>query len=548
VESVNLVQGSEEWHQHRATHLNASDAPAMMNASAYKTRNDLLHEKATGETPEIDEATQKRFDLGHQYEAMARAIIENQKGEDLFPVVGELEVEGLPLSASLDGIDMLETFCFEHKMINQKLAATTSIEELDDQYKIQMEQQLLVSGCDMCLFVASNGTEDGMVLLQYTTDPVLRQKIISGWHQFQADLKSYTPPEFVGRPEPKAIMDLPTLSIVIKGEVSSSNLVAYQEGALAFIQSIKTDLATDQDFADAEKTVKFCDKAEKELESVKKQALGQTADIETLFRTVDHLKEELRQKRLTLSKAVKSEKDRIKKELISGGHSALADHVSDLQSELGEFHLPAIDCDLKGAIKGKRTISSLHNAIDTEVAQSKIIANEVAATMRQNILVLNEAIDHRFLFNDAQQLVTHDTEHFSLIVSQRIADHKKAEEERKAQQKAADEAEAVRRRIREEEHARVQAELTKRAAERIEPEQKSEPAVVEPKAAVEPEATQPIDLFQKPTNDDLSVISGWLKFTEDRSATSEEAIQWSVMQTVKWIKSKPEYQSQEKAA
>lgn len=59
---VDLQQGSPEWHAHRAKHFNASDAPAMMGASKYKTRTQLLQEYATGIRPEVDSATQYLFD------------------------------------------------------------------------------------------------------------------------------------------------------------------------------------------------------------------------------------------------------------------------------------------------------------------------------------------------------------------------------------------------------------------------------------------------------------------------------------------------------
>jgi len=53
LETVELVQGSKEWHAHRSTHFNASDAPAMMGCSAYKTRTQLLHETHTGMAPDM---------------------------------------------------------------------------------------------------------------------------------------------------------------------------------------------------------------------------------------------------------------------------------------------------------------------------------------------------------------------------------------------------------------------------------------------------------------------------------------------------------------
>jgi predicted phage-related endonuclease len=67
----NLIQGTPEWHAFRAAHFPASEAPAMLGVSPYKTRNQLLQEKATGITAEVDAATQRRFDDGHRFEALA---------------------------------------------------------------------------------------------------------------------------------------------------------------------------------------------------------------------------------------------------------------------------------------------------------------------------------------------------------------------------------------------------------------------------------------------------------------------------------------------
>ena len=106
----NLTQGSPEWHAYRAQHFNASDAPAMMGCSPYKTRTQLLHELHTGLTPDVDAAQQRRFDDGHRYEALARPLAEEFIGQELYPVVGS---EGR-YSASSDGLTMDETIGFEH--------------------------------------------------------------------------------------------------------------------------------------------------------------------------------------------------------------------------------------------------------------------------------------------------------------------------------------------------------------------------------------------------------------------------------------------------
>ena len=108
MKTLDLVQGSPEWLAHRATHYNASEAAAMLGMSPYKSRNQLVREKATGIIPEVDAGTQQRFDRGHEIEAIARTFAEEFLDlgfdEHLEPMVIADEIDGMPLSASLDGV------------------------------------------------------------------------------------------------------------------------------------------------------------------------------------------------------------------------------------------------------------------------------------------------------------------------------------------------------------------------------------------------------------------------------------------------------------
>ena len=177
----NLIQGSPEWLAYRASHFNASDAPAMMGLSEYKTRTQLLHELHTGMSPEVDAGTQRRFDDGHRFEALARPLAVAIIGEKLYPVVGS---EG-KLSASFDGLTMAEETGFEHKSLNEHLR-TIMVEgcdgaDLDMQYQVQMEQQHMVSGADRTLFMASKWNGDKLVEERhcwYATNLEPRQQIL----------------------------------------------------------------------------------------------------------------------------------------------------------------------------------------------------------------------------------------------------------------------------------------------------------------------------------------------------------------------------------
>lgn len=185
-------QGSSEWLALRANSYTASEAPAMMSASKYQTRTDLLKLKKTGIAPDVGQAQQRIFDKGHATEAMARPILELRTG-DLYPIVASIEVDGLAkrLLASMDGATMAIDVLFEHKLLNQDLVAAIAAGELPPHYYWQLEQQLLVSGAKEVVFVCSDGTEENWHELVYAPVKGRAEQLIAGWQQFEDDLADF---------------------------------------------------------------------------------------------------------------------------------------------------------------------------------------------------------------------------------------------------------------------------------------------------------------------------------------------------------------------
>jgi predicted phage-related endonuclease len=431
-----LIQGSAEWNQFRLARFTASEAPVMMGVSPHQSRDELLAEKATGLTAEPGTFVQKIFDDGHGYEKIAVPWAEDLIGSELFMPTISVEIEGLPLSASLDGIPMDASKVWEHKTLNKQLAIDIPNQVIAPYLAIQLESELMVSGAEIALLMASKGEFDSMVHCWYQSDPKLRSAIIAGWHQFKKDLDAY-------RPEPAApvvtgtrLASLPAISISLTGSVNSSNLVEFSQSAMTLIDSIKTDLVTDQDFADAEQIIKLCDESEKALDAAKTAALGQTADIDQLFRTIDHLKESIRSKRLALNKSVKNQKETIKTEAILAGKQAVDDHVQALNDDLSVVSIPVGTVDFAGAIKGKRNLSSIKGAINDLVAATKIETDQVAALARRNIKAMNAAgPDTAALFPDLQQVAFKPSDDFQLLVNSRVTDHKERVEAAAQQQR-----------------------------------------------------------------------------------------------------------------
>lgn len=487
MKTVELIQGTAEWHAHRAQHFNASDAPAMMGCSPYKTRGQLLREFATGAAIEHDAVTLQRFADGHRFEDLARPLAEQIMGEELYPCVG---VDG-KYSASFDGLTLLEDKAFEHKSLNDDLRRAMPLDGTDAclplHYQVQMEHQAMVSGAERVLFMASKWNGDELVEERhcwYTPNPELRAKIVAGWAQFDADVMAYDPapvaePVATGR----APDQMPALRIEVTGMVTASNLAEWKEQAISVFQGISTELVSDQDFADAEKTVKWCGHIEDQLKVAKQHALSQTQSIDLLFKTIDAIAEEARSKRLVLEKRVKTRKEERRTEIGNAARLAVQQHVLAINETLGEHAIPVpstLIADIGEAMKGKRSFASMQDAVDAVATNAKITASQAADRIRANIAILAEHPDCATLFADRVQLCASKApEDLRNLVAARISEHQQAEQVRLHSQ---------REQIRKEEEARAQ-----KAAATV---QQPEPVAAAPAAA--PVRTAPTAVASDP--------------------------------------------------
>ena len=446
-----LIQGSPEWLAYRKTHFNASDATAMLGISPYKTRSQLLHELHTGISPEVDAATQRRFDAGHAAEAAARPLAEEIIGAELYPVTGS---EG-KISASFDGLTMDESTVWEHKLMNAELSASLPGGFIPEQYHPQLEQQLMVSGANKALFMASSSDGATEAHVWYASRPELRTAILQGWTQFAIDLAAYVPTEVIMPAVAAPQMNLPAVSIQVNGSIALvDNLQAFGTALTAYVARINKSPETDQDFADLEATVKTLKNAEEALDAAENGALAQTESIDNMRRTVGLYRETARTNRLLVEKLVKVEKENRRTKIISDAGAAFAAHMNSLNTRLGKAYMPQISADFNGVVKGLKSMDSMLDKVNGELARAKIEANAVADKIQVNLTTLRElASAHAFLFADTASLVLKDTDTVENIVKIRIMDHKEAELAKE---------EATRERIRKEEVERLAREQEER--------------------------------------------------------------------------------------
>jgi hypothetical protein len=306
------------------------------------------------------------------------------------------------------------------------------------------------------LFMASEWDASGNLIEElhcwYTPDPELRARIIAGWEQFERDLADHTPtPAAAPKPVGSAPETLPALRVEAQGMVTFSNLTEFRANAMSVLGAINRDLQTDEDFADAEQTVKWCKGVEDRLEAAKSNVLAQMQSVDEVCRTIDSVSAETRKVRLELDRLVKAEKEHRRMEIVGAGLAAVRAHCDSINETLGEHAIlmaQSTGAAIGASIKGKKTLTSIRDAVDTAVAAAKIDASQRADRIRANIAVLDSFKDHAHLFADCVALcATKSPEDLRNLATARIAAHKQREAER---------LEAERARIRKEEEERAE--------------------------------------------------------------------------------------------
>lgn len=500
MKTLNLIQGSPEWIEARARYNTASEASVMMGQHPGCTRSELLRIKATGDEQEFSRFTlEVVFPRGHEVEDLARPLAEEIVGEELYPVTGVCEETGL--LASFDGLTMDETVAWECKQWNEEKAETVRQGNIPVSDFWQVVQQFVVSRADKLVYMVTDGTPEKCVYLEAYPFQGSERELLDHWRQFDADKANYTPQEVQPQAVGRAPEDLPALRVEVQGMVTASNLDAFKDHALAVFEGINRELSTDTDFANAEKTVKWCKEVEDKLEGAKAQALEQTADLDHLFRSIDAIKQEARTVRLELDKLVKARKESIRAEIINEAQEDFVAHLTDLSEVLDlDLALVVSKPDFAGAMKGKRNISSLQDAAQTTLAAAKVEASRLYEHMKTSKQILEaETAGYGSLFPDGLELAQKAHDDLLAVIKTRIAEFQEQERQR------AD--------------ARAAEEIRQAATEAP---QQLEPPATEQAPTEKPATTRPASSRARPTDAeieqviaayfevDIEVARGWL--------------------------------------
>ncbi len=440
MKTVQLAQGSDDWHAHRAKHYNASEAAAMLGVCKHLKRDALIEVHATGITAEYSDYVENViFAKGHHYEDLARPLAENFIDDQLSPVIG---TEG-QYSASYDGITFDERTNWEHKSLNQEIAACKWASDLHIMYRAQMEQQLmLMPDGARTLFMASKWDDDDKLIdkrfIWYKSDPELRQSIIDGWVQFAEDVKNYKPPEVIEKAIADPIADLPLPAVIAEGRLVQSNLPKITPRFDEYLASVNTELTTDQHFADATENAKQCRSMAKKLRGVADAVIAQMASVAEVDSVLRQYESKMDAMGLRLEKLVKAEKEVIKKRAIVAAQKDYNDHAFMLDAELDGVNLPSKMPDYAGAIKGVRTVESMQSRINDALAAGKAELTGTSKVIKGKLAYITEAIKGNEHLFDIQLLVQNDIEHIKLQIKSAISEDKERTRLAVEKQKAAD--------------------------------------------------------------------------------------------------------------
>ena len=466
-------QGSKEWFDLRESievDFTASEAPFIMGVSPHGTRAEWLRMKATGGRREFGEWVQKNIlDKGHEIEAATRPLVEEEVGEDLCPVTGVAQIDGLNLLASFDGLSLDRSVAWECKSRNKQKQADVDMGFVPECDKWQLVFQELVSGANRVVYTLSDGESHESITHQATQSDIA--SLLSALHVAKEELQNYTAQEVPIDAVGESQAHLPAPIVTIRGELAvTGNLPAFGQALSVYIGGLNLDPKTDQDFANLEEAGKRLAESEKVLDHAAKNATAQVSSIEEVLRAIGDYKEQARQMRLRITKIVKQEKENRRNAIQREAVESVRDYWSEEGADVENLLPKPIDVTgrVANAMKGRKLLSACQEKAADEVAKIKAEIHASKVSVRSALNQMAEIPgEYLSLFPDRAQLVSLPPAQLAEAINGRIAAAQLAEAERveriRAEERA--KAEAAAREEIERERAKAEAERRAQAAE-----------------------------------------------------------------------------------
>ena len=188
MKKIDLKQGTQEWLDYRQTRIGASDMAVIMEISPYSTPHKLWEIK-TGKRIEEENMAMK---FGRSNEGLIRETYEALVGEFYVPCVVE-HPEFDYLFASLDGLSHDEQTVLEIKCCNEKVWVQAQAGKDPEYYQIQVQQQLMCTGCKRAIVVFFH--KENLCEVEVFPDEQIQNKILEAAKEFYCEnmLKNVAP-------------------------------------------------------------------------------------------------------------------------------------------------------------------------------------------------------------------------------------------------------------------------------------------------------------------------------------------------------------------
>jgi len=188
-----LKQGTEEWLEMRRKYIGASDAPAVMQVSPWKTPYQLWMEKVTTNVPTKKSAAMQR---GNDLEEPARQCFEKKTGLVVFPKV-KFHAEISFMMASLDGMDIEEENIVEIKCPNAIDHAMAVNGKVPEKYIPQLMHQMEVCQLEKAFYFSFDGN-DGVIVTVERDDSYIKN-LIKQEEIFWDYVQNFTAPPMIDK-------------------------------------------------------------------------------------------------------------------------------------------------------------------------------------------------------------------------------------------------------------------------------------------------------------------------------------------------------------
>lgn len=423
---IKLIQGSQEWLDHRLKFDNGSELAMAMNLHPSASRNDLIRAKLSGNGLEYSDFVKNVvFPEGHRVEAIIRPIAEDLFEEDFYPKVF---VYGRQ-SSSLDGINSSCKRMIEIKQFNAELFESVSNGTVPNYHMPQIQQGLMCSGAVDCIFIVANKDVDGFVYAIVERDEEFIETIPAIWIKFHEAAAEFT--------------DIETVQFIAESE-SRENLlpvVTFQGGGIALQSNIKnwfairetkyeavTKLVIDRENAAQFKAVadEF-ENGEGLIDEVLKRITTEATPVIDLIAELKGIKKYLAAGRIYCNKTVTDFRREIRQKACDDALITFNAYIDELDKKLEFYGIElTIDCpDFMKVCSRTKNNDSLSSAIGAELDRVKIEADTLCNSLLSKLEIFEVMADgYMQLFEDLASIIYKAEDDFKLLVESRVSVHK----------------------------------------------------------------------------------------------------------------------------